>query len=296
MKKNFVIFIEFSHWTFIIFFRDYKIDIFSIIYILIYYQIERGISLSVIGADTVLIVGMLLAMSAGALSFLSPCVLPIFPAYLSYITGISVKELNERQNTKIRGKLLSHSIVFLLGVSLVFISLGASASFFGQWIQSILNGETGLLIQRIAGIFLIVMGLFVAGWLNISLLMKERRFQFARKPSGYVGTFFVGLGFAAGWTPCIGPIFGSILLLAASNPTQGMVYTMMYIIGFALPYLILTFFLGSTKWIVRRSSLIMKTGGVIMILMGLVLFLGLMPRITGFLLDIVEGTWLSKLG
>lgn len=296
MKKNFVIFIEFSHWTFIIFFRDYKIDIFSIIYILIYYQIERGISLSVIGADTVLIVGMLLAMSAGALSFLSPCVLPIFPAYLSYITGISVKELNERQNTKIHGKLLSHSIVFLLGVSLVFISLGASASFFGQWIQSILNGETGLLIQRIAGIFLIVMGLFVAGWLNISLLMKERRFQFARKPSGYVGTFFVGLGFAAGWTPCIGPIFGSILLLAASNPTQGMVYTMMYIIGFALPYLILTFFLGSTKWIVRRSSLIMKTGGVIMILMGLVLFLGLMPRITGFLLDIVEGTWLSKLG
>ncbi|MGN7298308.1 cytochrome c biogenesis CcdA family protein [Ferdinandcohnia sp. SAFN-114] len=252
--------------------------------------------MSVIGADTVLIVGMLLAMSAGALSFLSPCVLPIFPAYLSYITGISVKELNERQNTKIRGKLLSHSIVFLLGVSLVFISLGASASFFGQWIQSILNGETGLLIQRIAGIFLIVMGLFVAGWLNISLLMKERRFQFARKPSGYVGTFFVGLGFAAGWTPCIGPIFGSILLLAASNPTQGMVYTMMYIIGFALPYLILTFFLGSTKWIVRRSSLIMKTGGVIMILMGLVLFLGLMPRITGFLLDIVEGTWLSKLG
>ena len=252
--------------------------------------------MSVIGADTVLIVGMLLAMSAGALSFLSPCVLPIFPAYLSYITGISVKELNERQNTKIHGKLLSHSIVFLLGVSLVFISLGASASFFGEWIQTILNGETGLFIQRIAGIFLIVMGLFVAGWLNISLLMKERRFQFARKPSGYVGTFFVGLGFAAGWTPCIGPIFGSILLLAASNPTQGMVYTMMYIIGFALPYLILTFFLGSTKWIVRRSSLIMKTGGVIMILMGLVLFLGLMPRITGFLLDIVEGTWLSKLG
>ena len=252
--------------------------------------------MNVIGADTVIIVGMLLAMSAGALSFLSPCVLPIFPAYLSYITGISVKELHEKQNTKIRGKLLSHSIVFLLGVSLVFISLGASASFFGEWIQTILNGETGLFIQRIAGIFLIVMGLFVAGWLNISLLMKERRFQFARKPSGYVGTFFVGLGFAAGWTPCIGPIFGSILLLAASNPTQGMVYTMMYIIGFALPYLILTFFLGSTKWIVRRSSLIMKTGGVIMILMGLVLFLGLMPRITGFLLDIVEGTWLSKLG
>src|SRR5699024_4335423 len=113
-----------------------------------------------ISTDTVLLVGMMLAVGAGALSFLSPCVLPIFPAYLSYITGISVKELQGEQTTKIRKTLLQHSFFFLLGVSLVFISLGVGASFLGQWIQQLLSGDTGLLIQRIAGIFIIVMGLF----------------------------------------------------------------------------------------------------------------------------------------
>ncbi|WP_106497986.1 cytochrome c biogenesis CcdA family protein [Lentibacillus sp. Marseille-P4043] len=249
-----------------------------------------------IEADTMLIVGMFLAIGAGALSFLSPCVLPIFPAYLSYITGISVKELQGNQKAKIRGKLLSHSIFFLLGVSLVFISLGAGASFLGRWIQDLLLGDSGLFIQRIAGIFIIVMGLFIGGWLNITALMKEKRFHYSKKPAGYLGAFFVGLGFAAGWTPCIGPIFGSILLLAASNPTQGIFYTVMYVIGFALPFIVLTFFLGSTRWIVRHSQVIMRIGAVIMIIMGLVLFFGQMPRITEFLLNLVKDTWLSKLG
>src|SRR5699024_12753798 len=96
---------------------------------------------------------------------------------------------------------------------------------------------------------------------------------------GYLGTFFVGLGFAAGWTPCIGPIFGSILLLAASNPGQGVIYTFMYVIGFAFPFLLLTFFLGSTRLIVWHSGIVMKVGGAIMIIMGIVLFTGQMPQI-----------------
>jgi len=249
-----------------------------------------------IETDTMLVVGMFLAVGAGALSFLSPCVLPIFPAYLSYITGISVKELQGNHDVKIRSKLLSHSVFFLLGVSLVFIGLGVGASFLGQWIQTLLVGDTGLLIQRVAGVFIIFMGLFVGGWINVTTLMKEKRFQSAKRPVGYLGTFFVGMGFAAGWTPCIGPIFGSILFLAASNPTQGIVYTVMYVIGFALPFLILTFFLGSTKWIVRRSQIIMKIGAVIMIIMGLILFTGQLPRITEFLLKLVQDTWFEKLG
>lgn len=252
--------------------------------------------MGVIEADTFLLVGMFLALGAGALSFLSPCVLPIFPAYLSYITGISVKELHGKKDTKVRSKLLTHSLFFLLGVSLVFISLGIGASFLGQWIQQLLVGDSGLLIQRIAGIFIIVMGLFVAGWINIPALMREKRMQSNQKPVGYLGTFFVGLGFAAGWTPCIGPIFGSILLLAASNPGQGVVYTLMYVVGFVLPFLILTFFLGSTRWIVKHSGIIMKIGGAVMIIMGIVLFTGQMPRISEFLLKWVEGTWLEKLG
>lgn len=249
-----------------------------------------------IGSETFLLLGMLLALGAGALSFLSPCVLPIFPAYLSYITGVSVKELQEGSDKKIRGKLLTHSLFFLLGVSLVFISLGIGASFLGKWLNEILTGDTGLLIQRIAGIFIIIMGLFVGGWINIKMLMREKRMQYKKSNVSYLGTFFVGLGFAAGWTPCIGPIFGSILLLAASNPGQGIIYTIMYVIGFALPFLILTFFIGSTRWIVQKSNVIMKVGGIIMVLMGLILFTGQMPRITGFLLDLVQDTWLSRLG
>jgi cytochrome c-type biogenesis protein len=249
-----------------------------------------------IEADTMLFVGIFLAIGAGALSFLSPCVLPIFPAFMSYITGISVKELQGSKNVKIRRQLLSHALFFLLAVSLVFISLGASASFLGQFAQNLLIGDSGLLIQRIAGIFIIIMGLFIAGWISIPLLMKERRLHSSKKKAGYLGTFLVGLGFAAGWTPCIGPIFGSILLLAASNPGQGVFYTVMYVIGFSLPFLMLTFFLGSTKWIVRHSETIIKIGAIIMIMMGLVLFFGLMPRITGFLLELVQNTWLAELG
>src|SRR5690625_1248720 len=243
-----------------------------------------------------LIVGMFLAIGAGALSFLSPCVLPIFPAYMSYITGISVKELQGSKSAKVRKEILSHSLFFLIAVSLVFISLGASASFFGKWVQDLLIGDSGLLIQRIAGILIIFMGLFVAGWINIPALMKERRFQHSKKRANYLGTFLIGLGFAAGWTPCIGPIFGSILLLAASNPGQGVIYTVMYVIGFALPFVTLTFFIGSTKWIVQKSGIIMKVGGVIMIIMGVILFTGQLPRIAGFLLDLVQDTWLSRLG
>lgn len=252
--------------------------------------------MGLIETDTMLFMGVILAIGAGALSFLSPCVLPIFPAYMSYITGISVKDLQEDHNTKIRKKLLSHSFFFLLGVSLVFISLGAGASFLGQWVQNLLMGDTGLLIQRIAGIFIVFMGLFVAGWITIPTLMKEKRVHHTKKPTGLIGTFFVGLGFAAGWTPCIGPIFGSILLLAATNPGQGVFYTIFYVIGFALPFIILTFFLGSTKWIVRHSGIIMKVGGALMIAMGLVLFFGLMPRISAFLLDLIQDTWMSRLG
>ncbi|WP_440895613.1 cytochrome c biogenesis CcdA family protein [Amphibacillus sp. Q70] len=252
--------------------------------------------MSLIETDTLLLTGIILALGAGALSFLSPCVLPIFPAYMSYITGISVKDLQGNHNLKIRSQLLSHSFFFLLGVSFVFISLGAGASFLGQALQKLLVGNTGLFIQRMAGVFIVIMGLFVIGWLKIPSLMKERRLHYTKKPAGFIGTFFVGLGFAAGWTPCIGPIFGSILLLATTQPGQGLFYTLFYIIGFVLPFITLTFFLGSTKWLAKHSGTIIKAGGLLMIVMGLVLFFGLMPRISLLLLDVIQDTWLSRLG
>ncbi|WP_163530768.1 cytochrome c biogenesis CcdA family protein [Halobacillus ihumii] len=237
-----------------------------------------------------------LALGAGILSFLSPCTLPIFPAYLSYITGMSVKEIQHQNEWKIRSKLLLHAAFFLLGVSMIFISLGVGVSFLGQWIQGLLSGESGLFLQRIAGLFIIIMGLFVAGWLQVTSFMKEKRYHFSKKPVGYLGTIFVGMGFAAGWTPCIGPIFASILVVAASNPTQGALYTIMYVIGFSIPFLILTFFLGSTKWIVRYSQKIMKVGGAVMIVMGVLLFTGQMARLSNLLLRLVQDSWFSNLG
>ncbi|PKR78715.1 cytochrome C biogenesis protein CcdA [Halalkalibacillus sediminis] len=237
-----------------------------------------------------------IALGAGILSFLSPCTLPLFPAYLSYITGMSVKELETNRSSKVRSKLIIHSIFFLTGVSVIFLSIGVGVSLLGGWMQTLLVGESGLFIQRLAGIFIIVMGLFVAGWLNIPTLYKEKKFRFTSKPAGYLGTFFVGLGFAAGWTPCIGPIFASILVIAASNPSQGTIYTLFYIIGFAIPFLVLTFFIGSTRWIVRYSNKIMKIGGIIMVFMGVLLFTGQMARISNFLLRLVGDSWFSNLG
>jgi cytochrome c-type biogenesis protein len=237
-----------------------------------------------------------LALGAGILSFLSPCTLPIFPAYLSYITGMTVKEIQGSQEIKVRSKLLIHAGLFLIGVSMIFIGLGVGVSILGQWVQDLLSGRSGLFLQRIAGIFIIIMGLFVAGWIQWKGLMKEKRFHFNRKPIGYLGTIFVGMGFAAGWTPCIGPIFASILVIAGSNPTQGAIYTIMYVIGFAIPFLILTFFIGSTRWLVRYSQKIMKFGGGIMVIMGFLLFTGQLAKISNFLLKLVQDSWLANLG
>ncbi|MBB5174046.1 cytochrome c biogenesis CcdA family protein [Texcoconibacillus texcoconensis] len=236
------------------------------------------------------------ALGAGIISFISPCTLPLFPAFLSYITGMSVKELESNKDLKVRSKLLVHAFFFLFGVSMIFFSLGVGMTYFGNWIQGLLAGDTGHLLQRFAGIFMVFMGLFVAGVVRFDWLMKERRLNVAKKPAGYIGSTFVGMGFAAGWTPCIGPIFASILMLAASNPSQGILYTVVYIIGFALPFLILTVFLGSTRWIRKYSNTIMKIGGAIMILMGTLLFTGQLTEISIFILRLIEGTWLENLG
>lgn len=238
-----------------------------------------------------------LALGAGIISFLSPCTLPLFPAYLSYITGMSVKEMKENRSLKVKKRLLTHSLLFLLGVSSIFISLGIGASYVGGAVQNILTGSSGLLLQRLAGVFIILMGLFVAGWLKIGWFMKTKRVQTKPKTSlSLAGTFFAGMGFAAGWTPCIGPIFASILLLSASNPTQGILYTVVYVIGFALPFLVFSFFIGSTRVILKYSERILKIGGVAMILAGAFLYTGYMTRVSTLLLNLVQDTWLANLG
>lgn len=236
------------------------------------------------------------ALLAGVISFISPCTLPLFPAYLSYITGISVKELQQHPSIRIRRVLIIHTVFFLLGVSTIFMALGIGATFMGQWLEELILGSSSDIIQRIAGIFIVFMGLLVMGVIQPRVFLKEKRISFGRRPVGLLGTMFVGMGFAAGWTPCIGPILASILLLAASNPQQGLLYTVFYSVGFALPFMTFTFFIGSTNWIKKYSETIMKVGGGFMIFMGLLLFTGQLTEISTQILRLIEGTWFENLG
>lgn len=203
-----------------------------------------------------------LAFGAGILSFISPCNLPLYPSYLSYITGLSVSELKDKGLAQ--KKSLIHTLFFMLGFSTIFIALGLSASFIGQLF---LNNQT--LIRQLGGITIVVMGLFMTGVLKFDFLMRNHRFQVSKKPIRYVGSSFLGMGFAAGWTPCIGPILSSVLILSAANPSQGLTLTFSYTLGFAIPFFIMSFFIGKLHFIQKYAHKIAIFGGIIMILIGI---------------------------
>lgn len=228
------------------------------------------------GAD----INLLFAFGAGVLSFISPCTLPLYPAFISYITGMSMDDLKEDTKRMTRSGML-HTIFFLIGFSIVFVVLGFASSYIGVFFNQ--NRD---LLRQIGAIFIVVFGLIVVGWFKPKFLMQERRFEFKNRPAGYLGTALIGLAFAAGWQPCSGPIIGSIILLAGTNPGSGMLYMMMYVLGFAIPFFFLSFFVTRLKWIRQRSGQIMKIGGYIMIVFGIVLFFDGMILIT---------TWLSPI-
>ncbi|MCI4625001.1 MAG: cytochrome c biogenesis CcdA family protein [Candidatus Magnetoovum sp. WYHC-5] len=214
-----------------------------------------------------------LAFLAGILSFASPCVLPLFPSYLSFITGVSFENLKEGvDKRRIRFLTITHSIVFICGFTVVFMSLGASSSVLGGFFKAY-HREI-----RIGGaILIIIFGLFVSGLINLDFLLKEKRFYLQGKPAGYVGTFLVGLTFAIGWTPCIGPILGTILLYAttANSSAYGLKLLFVYSLGLALPFLLssvaFSAFLSQSQKLYRHMNKIMKISASILIIFGLLL-------------------------
>ncbi|MCM3725843.1 cytochrome c biogenesis protein CcdA [Neobacillus cucumis] len=218
-------------------------------------------------------VNLFLALGAGFLSFISPCCLPLYPAFLSYITGMSVGELRD-ENAMLQKRSLLHTLFFLLGFSIIFIAIGFGTSFIGQFFLSYKD-----LIRQLGGIFIVLFGLMIVGVFKPEFMMRDRRVEFKNRPSGYIGSVLIGMAFAAGWTPCTGPILSSVILLAASNPGSGVLYMLAYSLGFAIPFLILSFFVGRMKWIKKHSGKIMKIGGYIMIVMGIVLFFDWMTKI-----------------
>ncbi len=220
-------------------------------------------------------VNIWIAFAAGIASFISPCSLPLYPSYLSYITGFSVSQLQQEKTAHIRIRTLLHTVFFILGFSVVFYSLGFGAGLIAEWFTA--NRD---LIGKLAGIFVVLMGLFMLGIFQPQFLLKERKLQLNWKPAGYLGSFLVGIGFAAGWSPCIGPILGAIAALAATEPGAWFGLITAYTAGFALPFLLLAFFIGSTRKLTKYSGIIMKTGGVIMIAVGVLLYTGQMYRLT----------------
>ena len=166
-------------------------------------------------------VGVLVAFSAGLFSFLSPCVLPLFPSYVSFITGMSVSDLTTDLSGAARRRVLLHSVAFVGGFSLVFVALGASFSAAGQFLLDYRN-----LIRQIGGALIVLFGLYIAGVFKLAAMGRTMQFQLREKPAGYLGSLVVGFTFAIGWTPCVGPILGAILSLAGTTEIYTRTYTL----------------------------------------------------------------------
>ena len=220
---------------------------------------------------------LLLAFGAGLLSFISPCSLPLYPAFLSYVTGVSLNELKEEKGM-LNKKALVHTLLFLLGFSAIFMALGFSTSFIGTIFIQYQD-----LLRQIGAIIIVFFGLVVLGIFNFDLLMSEKRVQFKKRPKGYIGSVLIGMGFAAGWTPCTGPILAGVIALGVSDPERGMLYMLFYVLGFSIPFLIMSMFIGKMKFLQNRSGLFMKIGGSLMIVMGILLYFDMMTKIIAFL-------------
>jgi cytochrome c-type biogenesis protein len=223
--------------------------------------------------------GLFVAFAAGLLSFLSPCVLPLVPSYIGFLTGMSLPEVRGRRRVA-----LGHALLFVLGFSLVFVLLGASATALGRALN-----YYQLWLQRIGGILIIGFGLVCLGVIRVGFLDQERRLRMEHKPVGYLGSALVGMAFAAGWTPCIGPVLGGILGLAAtsSDLTRGTLLLTAYSAGLAVPFLLAAVALESfLEWFQRfRRYLpwVMRLSGALLVFVGLLMVTGEFTRLAGWL-------------
>lgn len=229
--------------------------------------------------DTTATFGVAVAFTAGLLSFLSPCVLPLIPSYVTFITGMSVDQVQRSRRTA-----LVHALLFILGFTLIFLALGATASVLGRVLLAAREW-----VARVGGVLIILFGLYLLGVFDSRALDRERRIHFADKPVGYLGTVLVGVAFGAGWTPCIGPILGSILVYTSTvaNLQRGLLLLFVYSLGLAIPFLLAALaidrflaafakFRGAMIWMSRA-------GGALLIVIGLLLVTHYFTWIAGYL-------------
>jgi len=233
-------------------------------------------------------IGIGAAFLAGLISFVSPCVLPIVPPYLAYLAGVSFSELsNDEQRTEVASRrILLSSIAFVLGFTTVFVALGATASIIGQTLAQYFN-----ILSIIAGIIIAIMGLHFLGVFRIGLLYREARIDVQRKPAGLLGAYIIGLAFAFGWTPCVGPVLAAILFVAGSEETaaRGAGLLAVYSLGIGIPFILAGAFAGRfINWANRfkqHMHRIEQAMGILLILTGILFMTGQMSRIAQWLLE-----------
>ncbi|HEX6589678.1 MAG TPA: cytochrome c biogenesis protein CcdA [Longimicrobiales bacterium] len=228
----------------------------------------------------------IVAFSAGLLSFLSPCVLPLIPSYATYVTGMSLDDLTQegRDRSRQRKAVLVHGSLFVLGFTLVFLALGAGSTFFGAMLRHYREW-----IERIGGIMLIVFGLWLLGVFRLAITRREWRFNFSNRPLGYLGSVLIGVAFGAGWTPCIGPVLAGILTMAATSETlaAGMGMLLFYSLGLAVPFLLaallLDRFLIGYKSFRKYLPWVERVSGVLLIAVGILLLTGTFTILSGIM-------------
>lgn len=230
-------------------------------------------------------ISVLAAFSAGLLSFVSPCVLPLVPSYISYITGLSVEQLTDvSERAKFKKAIVLNSLLFIAGFSAVFIAFGASASLLGQVLVTYQDS-----IRRIGGVLIVIFGLYLLGVLNLNFLKMEHRYQFRNRPAGYLGSFFIGVAFAAGWTPCVGPVLGSILLYAGTTDSlvDGVVLLTSYSLGLGLPLFLTALgvdrFLAYFKEVRAYLWGVSTVSGVLLVVVGVMIYANSLTMVTSFL-------------
>lgn len=230
-------------------------------------------------------VSILTAFAFGVLSFISPCVLPIVPGYLSFISGVSFDEMqNAESRSKVRKKIAVNCAFFILGFSLVFIALGASATAVGQFLHDQIN-----LISKVAGAIIIIFGIHMIGLFKIPFLNYEKRFNTSGKPLSLFGTFLVGMAFAFGWTPCIGPILAAILTIASQQDTvwKGVTLLSVYSLGLGLPFLLtglsITLFYNVFNKLKRHLHKIEIVGGIFLVVVGILIMTNYLTVLSGYL-------------
>ncbi|MBC7789735.1 MAG: cytochrome c biogenesis protein CcdA [Anaerolineae bacterium] len=223
--------------------------------------------------------GIGISFTAGLLSFLSPCVLPLIPSYVSFITGLSLEDIQRSRRVT-----LIHSLLFVAGFTIVFMALGATATVLGRVLLRHRDW-----VGQIGGVLVIVLGLYLLGVFNIGALARERRVYIANKPLGYLGTLLVGMAFAAGWTPCIGPILGGVLTYTASSAdlNRGLLLLFAYSVGLAVPFLIAALMIDRFMEIFQRyrGALVWmsRASGVLLIVVGLLMITGSMTVLSAWL-------------